>query len=204
MVMTIMMVTMTMATYVYVYSPPVSHSSKSKAMKRTVELRPVWDDTSRAACSNVTTAAPLSFTPETPNRLLTSLQGHEVTTPAPLSFTPETRNRLLTSLQGVGHTWNKQQIDLRRHYSHSTPAPLSFTHEIHNRRIWRQCKLMTSPFSLVLMWPCAVGGMLNPTNRCRSHLKIFQGFIELFAQRGLESEVTFTHDIPYEQVHAFY
>ena len=41
MVMTIMMVTMTMATYVYVYSLPVSHPSQTKAMMRTVELRSV-------------------------------------------------------------------------------------------------------------------------------------------------------------------
>ena len=41
MMMMMMMVTMTMATCIYVYSPLVSHSSKSKAMKRTVELRPV-------------------------------------------------------------------------------------------------------------------------------------------------------------------
>ena len=32
----------------------------------------------------------------------------------------------------------------------------------------------------------------------------FQGFIELFAPGGLENEVTFAHDIPYEQVYEFY
>ena len=36
------------------------------------------------------------------------------------------------------------------------------------------------------------------------HVTRFQGFIELFAPGGLDSEVTFAHDIPYEQVHEFY
>ena len=42
------------------------------------------------------------------------------------------------------------------------------------------------------------------TSEVRHGQQGFQGVIEPFAPWGLESEVTFAHDIPYEQVREFY
>ena len=44
----------------------------------------------------------------------------------------------------------------------------------------------------------------NKVSRFFFSLSRFQGFIQGFGPWGLESEVTFAHDILYEQVHEFY